>query len=190
MAATMAPVGPGVPEKWWDRFELPEGYNRAEIVRGELVMTPSPAPAHGIAIPRITSALDRNVPEGYAVATEVEWSLPGPAALVARPVPDVLVIPEKAKTVVDPPLLIVEVLSPSDLKRWGEWRWRIEAKRADYAAYGLQHYVEITLADQGGPYATRYELRDGRLIYVEEVHGSGILQVRTPFQYSLCPATL
>ena len=56
----------------WDRLEVPEGY-RAEIIAGELVVSPSAPPRHGAAQAVISALLVAAAPPGLAT----EWTPSG-----------------------------------------------------------------------------------------------------------------
>ncbi len=71
----MVPVtAPRVGATDWERLELPEGYT-AEVIRGELVVSPLAARPHGRALSRLVAAFSSDVPEGYEAMAGSEWRL-------------------------------------------------------------------------------------------------------------------
>ena len=117
----------------WDRLEVPEGY-RAEVIAGELVVSPSAPPRHGAAQAVLTALLVAAVPPGLVVLVDTEWQVAQSGLVAAAPRPDILVV--EAAAIADDtrftstPVLAVEILSQSDfhvLEPAG--RPRIEAKR-------------------------------------------------------------
>lgn len=199
MTSTIAPTrSPGFPEDWWDEFEVPDGWWRAEIIEGELVLSPSPGKRHALAATRIVRAFEAGLPEGYEVLQALEWRLDR-RVLWNAPIPDILVVPVAGDIVDKPPLLAVEILSPSDFDRLAkdpERRQHIEAKRAVYAANGLEHYLEVDLRHAFE--AIRYELVDGdrhqgrrpALVEVDRVIHDEVLTASVPFAYEIMPSAL
>lgn len=170
-----------IPVDWWDEFEPPEGL-RAEIIRGELVLSPSASRAHAFVQWRVQQALALAAPPGYEPISGLEWRLANEPIVASAPVPDVMVVAEAGDLA---PLLAVEILSPSDKRRLADGMIRIEGKRADYAAHGLAHYLEIDLALRT---ITRYHLVDGALVVVE--HERMAVETDEPFPYRLLVSDL
>jgi Uma2 family endonuclease len=187
MAAVTTGSAPPVPVEWWDRFEPPAGY-RAEIIRGELVVTPAPSNAHQYATGEVFVALRTAVrlfSADYAVLPGGAWQLAERGRVAQAPQPDVVVRRWEGQEIQDGiPLLAVEVLSPSDGTRLTDGLTRIEGKRADYAAHGLTDYLEIE-PHGDGYMARRYELLDGRLVLAEAVATGGVLVAARPFPYEV-----
>ena len=113
----------GMPEmaRQWTRemvLALPDDGNRYELFRGELLVTPAPAPRHEYVV---SVLLERLI--GYLAGTGVGHAQSSPAALAlsGREVaqPDIYVMPGPRGRAPDRweelglPLLVVEVLSPS-----------------------------------------------------------------------------
>lgn len=179
----------GFDEGWWDAFEPPEGL-RAEIVGGELVLTPSPGATHAFVATKLTVLLQAAVPDGLIVAQNLEWRTARSGRVASAPIPDLVVVPTGIEALTDPPLLAVEILSNSDRQRHATGQTRIEVKREDYAAAGLQHYLEVDSTGAGVTMVTRFVLDRGRLEAVESAIGDEILSVDTPFLYRIKPAAL
>jgi Uma2 family endonuclease len=177
-----------VTEEEWNEFEPPGPY-RAEIIRGELVVTPAPATPHGRVQRTLTGAFHRLVPGELEVFVGQEWRLVVKGMVAMAPVPDLIVVPLGTDQVVGAPLLAVEILSRSDRRRLESGVRRIEGKRSDYAAHGLADYLEIDLTT-AVPTAIRYELHDGVLVEVDRAEGDKRLTAARPFAYELVPAEL
>jgi hypothetical protein len=87
------------------------------------------------------------------------------------------------------PLLTVEVLSESDHHRLERSPLtRIEGKRLDYAAHGVEHHLEVDLA---GRIVNRFQRRAGRLDVVDSAdRDQATLVSRVPFPYVIDLAAL
>ena len=160
-------VAAGISVGDWDRLEVPEGY-RAEVIAGELVVSPSGPPSHGAIQLAIGAVLAAAAPPELVVLVDTEWQVARGWLVAAAPRPDLLVVAAADIAndikVTAPPLLAVEILSQSDfhlLERAG--RPRIEAKRDDYARNGLRHYLEVLLTPERVVRLDRYELHEDRL---------------------------
>jgi Uma2 family endonuclease len=84
----------------------------------------------------------------------------------------------------EPPVLAVEVVSPSDSYRLSDGLTRIEGKRADDATHGLRDYVELE-PHKDGYTARRYELVEGTLVVTDVVGVGGTLISDRPFRYEV-----
>jgi Uma2 family endonuclease len=179
-----------ISEAWWDAFELPPGVGRAEVIKGELVLTPSPGLPHGVAATRLTVLFDAAVPEGLVVVQGIEWTLARQGLVAAAPVPDLVVVDPTIERITDPPVLAIEILSRSDSARLvGSPMTRIEGKLEDYADNGLEHFLEVDLL--ADPVAVRrYGRAHGRLVPVDRSEGDEVLVADVPFPYEIAPATL
>jgi len=174
----------------WDAFEVPEGY-RAEIIQGQLDMTPGVSVAHGTAQGRLVAILSSAIPPTHNVVLGVEWRLETRGYVAMAPIPDLMVIRRGLEgTYIDhPPLLAVEVLSPSDANLLGNGMTRREGKLADYGEHGLADFLEIDVT-VSPPVAIRYELDGERLVEVDRVVGPEILRATRPFAYEFAPQAL
>lgn len=173
-----------IPVDWWDSLEPPEGL-RAEIIQGDLVLSPSASKPHALVLARLLRVLDGTAPDGYVAITGLEWRLVQGTVVASAPIPDVMVVAEAGEDV--RPILAVEVLCPSDRQRLSSNLTRIEGKRLDYAAHGLPHYLEIDLAAQT---IVRYRLADGAFMVIEEQWSGGVVTARWPFPYELTVSDL
>lgn len=120
-----------------DYIATPDDGKRYEIVEGELHVTPSPSPRHQ----RVSRRLERNLEEYFGARTAGEvFHAPIDLILTNHDVfvPDVLVVSDPAlvsdRGIEGPPLLIVEILSPSTRKQ----DRGLKARR--YAELGVEHY--------------------------------------------------
>lgn len=179
----------GLDEKWWDNFEPPEGL-RAEIIGGELVMTPSPGAPHAFAATRLLVSLREVLPEGLEIVQGLEWRTARRGKVASAPIPDLVVVHEEIERLDEPPVLAVEILSNSDRQRHSSGLTRIEVKREDYAAAGLFHYLEVDQTSAGVPVVTRFELDERRLLVVDSATGDEVLVSHTPFPYQVQPSQL
>lgn len=191
----------GLDEKWWDNFEPPEGL-RAEIIGGELVMTPSPGAPHAFAATRLLVALREVLPEGLEVVQGLEWRTAREGRVASAPIPDLVVVHADIERLTEPPVLAVEILSNSDRQRHPSGLTRIEVKREDYAAAGLQHYLEVDQTSVGVTIIERFELGSvrrrirggdapvGRLLGVDTAAGDEWLEASEPFPYRIQPSAL
>jgi Uma2 family endonuclease len=127
-----------------DLESIPEEHpgDRHEIVNGELVVTPSPAPMHQIVSRALFRLLDRHVTAG-----DLGEVLFAPVDIRLTPdnvlIPDIIYIARDrlhvigSKTVDAPPDLVVEILSPGTRRR------DLDTKRALYARFGVQEYCIV-----------------------------------------------
>lgn len=152
--------GPFTPE---DREAMPEDGRRVELIDGCLVVSPSAGRPHNDLVMHLFRLLDRVCPDGVTIYNvPYDYRLADGSELV----PDITVarredIGEKRITV--PPLLVVEVISPSS--RWMDPL----VKRAKYEAAGVPAYW---IGDPVAQRLTVLELDRGR--YVERaVLGEG-----------------
>jgi Uma2 family endonuclease len=183
-------VAPPVSAADWDSLTVPEGY-RAEIIRGELVVTPGASVDHGRAQTRLAVLFASLVPPDHEPVSGVEWRLDEGGIVAMAPQPDLMVIHRSARgpSVDRPPVLAVEILSPSDHQLLAGGMARREGKLLDYAANGLEDYLEIDLTTPR-PVATRYELHQGVLVPAGTAQGTTVLQAERPFVYEFAPSAL
>jgi Uma2 family endonuclease len=175
----------------WDRLAAPAGY-QAEIVRGEVVVTPSAGFVHNWILPQMLRLLQDAAPRGYAAVTGMEWRFDWRGAVAMAPVPDVMVVDYASwsEGTFSTPLLAVEILSPSDHRhRLANGMTLREGKLADYAEHGLADYLELDVA-AAAVTARRYELTGGTLVEVDRAAGDAVLRADRPFRYAIRPAVL
>lgn len=171
----------------WDVFEVPDPY-RAEVLLGELVVSPAPSREHIRAQVRLFETIRPRLPGGLEAMLGPGWRVDEGGRIVHAAEPDLSVL-QASPQLTDTPLLAVEVLSPFDADPLTGHRIpRIEARRMAYALFGLRHYLEVDLA--GEPALIRYELQDGELSEVDRVTGAQVLAAGRPFTYQLAPDDL
>ena len=120
-----------------DYLAAPDDGKRYEIVRGDLYVTPSPSPMHQ----RISRRLQRQL-ERYFHGRSIAEVFNAPIDLILTNhdvvVPDLVVVSDPSliskRGIEGPPLLVVEILSPSTRKQ----DRGVKAQR--YAESGVEHY--------------------------------------------------
>jgi Uma2 family endonuclease len=163
-----------------DLDRMPDDGHRYELLDGVLVVSPRPTTVHQFVAGRLFSMLDRDCPEDLCVMAEPAVQLD----LRTEFDPDLVVVHldevGDAKFT-EPPLLVVEVRSPStalfDLNR----------KNAAYEKFGVPSYW-IVDPDPARPEITVFELRDGS--YVTEATSVRAVTVIRPFPVTITPARL
>jgi Uma2 family endonuclease len=172
--------GFGVPFTVAELDRMPSDGHRYELVDGVLVVSPRPTTVHQFVAMRLATALDNACPEGLCVVPEPAVQL-DPVTELA---PDLVVVHlddvGDAKFTV-PPLLVVEVRSPStaliDLNR----------KKAAYEKFGVPSYW-IVDPEPARPELTVFELGDHG--YVLQATSTQPLTVSHPFTVTITPADL
>ena len=164
-----------------DLSDLPDDGHRYELIDGVLIVSPAPRFAHQAVLFNLHALLRSACPPGLYV-----MGAPFAVALAddTEVQPDLLVAPRAQFTDRDlpgPPLLAVEVLSPSTR------RVDLLLKRDRLEAAGVPSYW---LVDPDEPSITVLELQDGR--YVEVAHASGdeVCRVAQPFVVTVVPSQL
>ncbi len=169
------------PFTYGDLASFPDDGLRRELVDGQLLVSPSLRLSHQRAAARLFSRLERAAPsevEVFFAPLDVVFS----ASTVL--VPDVLVMRREdaaEELITRPPLLVVEVFSPSTR------RTDLTLKRATYEAHGVQSYL---LVDPAVPSLTVLELEDGRYVERAVVQGEESWTAERPFPVSVTPTDL
>lgn len=157
----LQPPSRWVTAKEWDTLEVPEHY-RAEIIRGELVLSPGANRSHQNCVTGLILVLAAALPDGYQVVTDLEWRLDHDAYVARAPRPDLVVATKSREPLTDAPLLAIEILSPSDSRRLEAINLsRIEGKVLDYSEGGLRYYMEISLT---APFVRLHDLVSHRVV--------------------------
>jgi Uma2 family endonuclease len=185
------PLASPVPSAWWDTFEDPPGM-RAEVIQGELVLSPSPNLEHQIVVTALIGIFLAMAPPEYRVLSDLEWRFDERGFVARSPRPDVLIIP-RAHTgpLVDAPLLAVEVLSPSDRRPLqGKPLLKIDGKILDYSANGLRHYLEIALSGSVPTATLAVREPDGHYSQLATAAGDELFQTEEPFPFAFRPNDL
>lgn len=165
--------------------DRPPEQGRYELLDGEVLVTPSPTPAHQEAVAALLGLLRAALPPP-------QIALPAPMDVMIQTAdgdtvlqPD-LVVGERAGLVAKgyegPPVMVVEVLSPTT------WHRDLGEKMAAYAYAGVPHYW--VLAPET-PSLTVYRLgQDGSYVEEQHVEGSQEAAVTAPVQLVLRPDQL
>lgn len=135
----------------YDDLVTPDGY-RAEIIEGEIIVTPPPRSTHNLTFGYLIRALIKAVPDDMFVTNTQGVEIP---ATGDRVIPDLIVSRVTALRAHDiylPPedlLLVVEITSPSNARTDREKKARV------YGQAGIALYLLLDDYDRGG-HATLY----------------------------------
>lgn len=164
-----------------DLEHMPADGHRYELVDGTLLVTPAPDTRHQRAVVRLAATLVTAAgPDLDVLAAPYDW-VAGPSTLFQ---PDVLVArradvgPQRLER---PPLLVVEVLSPSTR------RIDLATKRLAYADAGVAAYW---LVDPDLPSLTVLELAAGGYEAVATVAGDEAWESEAPVRAVITPSRL
>ena len=172
-----------VPGPWTvaDRNALPDDGKRYEVIDGVLFVNAAPRPAHqGIVLQLATRLLAAAPPQLKVHVAPLDVVLADDTVVE----PDVLVAPTDAfgeLNLPSPPLLAVEVLSPSTR------RVDLDVKRERYEHAGVVSYWVV---DTGTLDLTVFELRDGRYVVAAEVGPDESWTAALPFPVTITPRDL
>ncbi len=159
-----------------DLQDLPDDGHRYELIDGMLLVSPGPRPQHQFVSGRLFLLLSAACPPELCVAyAPLAVALADDTELQ----PDLLVAPRTQFTdteLAGPPLLAVEVLSPSTR------RVDLLLKRDRFQAAGVPSYW---IVDPDEPSITVLELQDGGYVEVAVIAGSEPHTVARPFPLSL-----
>jgi Uma2 family endonuclease len=165
-----------------DLDRLPDDGRRYELLDGVLIVSPRPTTVHQLVLMRLITLLGNACQDELCV-------LPEPALQLSADTefdPDVVVVPWRdvgGAKITTPPLLVVEIRSPStaliDLNR----------KKAAYQRFGVPSYW-IVDPDPQQPSITAFELLDGTYSTVASVGGHEVLCAERPFAVQVVPALL
>ena len=164
-----------------DLDRLPDDGRRHELIDGVLLVTPAPVPRHQFVSAAIYRTLFAACPPDLAVLyAPVDVVLADDTVVE----PDLLVAPRDAFSERDlpgPPLLAVEVLSPSTR------RFDLMLKWSRYEAAGCQAYWVV---DPDTPSLIAWELQDGAYVQVAKATGEESVRLTSPFDVTVVPADL
>ena len=171
----------GAPLTEDDLAAMPDDGHRYELLDGTLLVTPAPSLNHQRCVASLLVVLREGRQPGHVVLTA-----PFDVRLSRITVlePDVLVAQKADLTparLEGPPLLAVEVLSPSTR------RIDVSAKRLAYEAAGVPAYW---LVDPEDPSLTVLELEEGRYVERAMVAGDEAFRATVPFPVTVVPARL
>jgi Uma2 family endonuclease len=178
---TTPTLGPGHTRADLDR--MPDDGNRYELIEGEIVVSPSPTSHHQVISARLFRLLDDACPSGMMVLYA-----PLDVALDELSVvePDLIVFDRAdlgERGLDKPPLLAVEILSPSTRSR------DLVRKKRLYERAGIQSYWVID-PDEDAIAMTAWELRDGRYQVVAAIAGDEEWEATAPYDVRVVPSQL
>jgi len=165
-----------------DLDRMPDDGRRYELVDGVLIVSPAPANPHQFVVGELLFVLRQICPRGLRV-------LPGPAVRMSAEtelIPDLVVARFEhigGVRITDPPLLAVEVRSPSAALV------DLNIKKAVYERFGIEAYW-IVVPDVDKPELIVFELRDGRYEQVVHVAADEPFVASKPFPVELIPSQL
>lgn len=165
-----------------DLDRMPDDGRRYELLDGALIVSPRPVVWHQKVAFELAKILDNACPPGLDV-------IPEPAVTLSEITefdPDIVVIHRRhldAARLTEPPLLIVEVRSPStaviDLNR----------KKIAYQDFGVPSYWLVN-PDRDHPELIVFELREDGYDEVAHVSGDTPFAATQPFDVVIVPARL
>jgi Uma2 family endonuclease len=161
---------------------MPDDGRRYELLDGVLVVSPRPANPHQEVAAELLGLLRARCPADLR-------ALPEPAVQLSRQTefdPDIVVVRREQVSAVkctEPPLLVVEIRSPStaliDLNK----------KKAAYERFGVQSYW-IIVPDLDKPELIVFELRDRHYQQVAHVMADQPYAASRPFPVEVTPSRL
>ena len=165
-----------------DLDRMPDDGRRYELVDGVLIVSPAPQVPHQLVLAELIVLLHGACPPGLFV-------LPGPGVRMSvdtELIPDLVVIRQdqlSAPRVTRPPLLVVEIQSPSTAL------FDLNTKKAVYERFSIESYW-IVAPDVDQPELIAFELRDGRYVQVAHVSGGKPFGAQKPFPVEIIPSRL
>ena len=168
-----------------DLDRMPDDGNRYELIEGEIVVSPSPRSRHQVVLARLFRLLDDACQPGLMVLfAPLDVQLEEHSVVE----PDLIVFDETAlgqRGLDTPPLLAVEILSPStrslDLVR----------KKRLFERTGVASYWVIDPGDADDEVSmTAWELRESGYEAVAAIGGDESWTARAPFEVTVVPSDL
>ena len=165
-----------------DLDRMPDDGRRYELVDGVLFVSPAPSVQHQLVLMALAVQLDGVRPQGIRV-------LHGPGVRMAMDtelIPDLVVVrfeQLRGVMITEPPLLAVEIRSPSTALV------DLNIKKAVYERFGIGAYW-IVVPEVGKPELMAFELRDGRYEQVAQVSGDQAFAAVRPFPVEIVPSRL
>lgn len=165
-----------------DLAGMPDDGHRYELIDGVLLVTPAPILRHQLVLSRLHVLLSAGAPRGIDVLVSPVDVKVSEVTVVE---PDILVLdrPDPAALYVSaPPLLVVEILSPSTR------RIDVSAKRMVYEEFGIPSYW---IVDPVAPSVLVLELgADGRYVEIVAATGDEAAEMSKPFTVTVVPSSL
>ncbi|MGI8310782.1 Uma2 family endonuclease [Saccharopolyspora hattusasensis] len=167
-----------------DLERLPDDGRRYELVDGSLDVSPSPAFKHSDIESRLHLHLGNTAPDEYRVLQGAGYNFNGDRT--HHRIPDLSVIrveDSQEPYLTRPPLLAIEVVSPSSALR------DYHTKTSEYAKFGIAAYwiVNPTMDE---PVIVELRLEDGDYREVQQVLGAETFETDFPFQIKIVPRWL
>ncbi|HVF05769.1 MAG TPA: Uma2 family endonuclease [Frankiaceae bacterium] len=159
---------------------LPDDGNRYELLDGTVYVTPAPAWVHQVALSRLNVLLRAAAPPHVEVVQTPGYRANERSILI----PDLVVAPHPApgeKYVSEPPLLLVEALSPSS---------RTHDRVRKLAAYERAGAAAYWILDPDEPALLVFERSGDRLVERANVTGDETFAAAVPFEVVVVPAAL
>lgn len=155
--------------------------HRYELIDGVLVVTPSPVPVHQRVVTRLSQTLSSGAPVGHEV-----FVAPLDIRLAADTVvqPDILAVTAASITerrIEGPPVLAVEVLSPSTR------HFDLSLKHARYEAAGCPNYWVV---DPHEPRIRCWHLTGEGYQLVADASGDQVIVLTEPWQVTISASDL
>lgn len=160
---------------------MPDDGHRYELIDGSLIVTPAPLVIHQRVSMALTRVLLADLPDGFELlSAPTAVHLAGDTAVQ----PDLLVarradLSGRALTV--PPLLVVEILSPSTRL------FDLNTKKARYERAAIASYWVV---EPDALHLTAWELRDARYTQVADVGADGEWTAASPYAVTIAPGRL
>jgi Uma2 family endonuclease len=178
---TSQSLGHGYTREDFDRTPERDGY-RYELLEGELIVSASPAPRHQLIVTELLVLLRQACPDDLRVVPAPldveleETSIVEPDLIVFDPVG------LDARRLMAPPLLAVEVLSPSSRSRD-----QVKKKRL-YERTGVASYWIVDPEDDIS--LTAWDLCDGHYRPVAAIAGDEEWTTAAPYEVTIVPSRL
>jgi len=165
-----------------DLDRMPDDGRRYELVDGVLVVSPAPGIPHQEVLGELFVQLRQACPPELAAVLGPGVRMSDDTELI----PDLVVIRRDeltARRVTRPPLLAVEIQSPSTAL------FDLNTNKAVYERFSIASYW-IVVPDVDQPELIAFELRDGRYDQVAHVSGDHPFRAVRPFAVEIVPARL
>lgn len=164
-----------------DLERLPEDGTRYELVAGRLEVSPAPVSLHTLIESRLTIHLGANAPDEHMVLTGPRINLN--AAGTHHRIPDVAVIRAEdfeRPYLRQPPLLVIEVVSPESVFR------DHHTKAREYAEFGIPSYWIVNpVLDK--PSIVELRLHRGTYREAAQVFDTDVFATKEPFPIRVVP---
>lgn len=166
-----------------DLDRMPDDGNRYELIEGEIVVSPAPRARHQLAVTSLIVLLHQACPEALRVSQAPFDVVLSELSVVQ---PDVFVLDPAGlddRGLNTPPLLAVEVLSPTTRRR------DVTTKKRIYEQAGVGAYWVIDV-EHDEIAMTAWELRDGAYVVAAEIAGNEEWTATVPFEVTVVPSRL